>query len=175
MHVCGAACVRICKQSGESTIHQDLLFLACMQLATMSKLTVFIVAMELLYMQANANRLRRFNSSTPDDTPHYNSSSTTSTPARCLKTWVDVPVNSTRQGCSQGILTAVPVCAGACNSFSVYTKSFPYKSSYCSCCQPTVYRMSERKVDFVCNGHTETVAFHVAAVVSCDCSACGLV
>ena len=138
----------------------------------MQKLSVLLVAMELLCMQASGNRWRGFRSSTMI----FSNDSSTDTTSNCIKTWKDIPINHPwRQDCSQGILSSVPFCTGACNSFSVYSKHFPYKSSSCSCCQPTVYRKSERKVDFVCKGRTETLAFQVAAVISCQCSLCGVV
>ena len=93
----------------------------------------------------------------------------------CQKKLVNITVGAPREGCSPGLMVAVPVCSGACNSYVQYLKDRPYKESQCSCCRATTYRSSKRAVTFQCGGATETISYLIAAAIDCNCSPCGFV
>ena len=90
----------------------------------------------------------------------------------CQKKLVNITVGSPREGCSPGLMVAVPVCSGTCISYVHYLKDRPYKESQCSCCRATTYRFSKRTVTFQCGGTTETISYHIAAAIDCNCSPC---
>ena len=96
------------------------------------------------------------------------------TQTTCQKVLVNMTVDPPRTGCLPGLMIAVPMCLGSCNSYVHYLKVNPYKESQCSCCQATTYRLSKRTVTFQCGGTTETTfSYNIAAVIECGCSSCG--
>ena len=51
-----------------------------------------------------------------------------STQTACQKKLVNITVGAPRKGCSPGLMVAVPVCSGACNSYVQYLKTDLTKS-----------------------------------------------
>ena len=95
-----------------------------------------------------------------------------STQPQCQKTLVDISIAPPRAGCSSGVMQGVPTCSGACNSYTDYQLSYPYKVAECSCCSATTYKTSKRTVSFRCGNTNETVSYSIAAVIACGCSTC---
>lgn len=121
---------------------------------------------------ARSNADRNVRATTANSSALNNNSTPQSTQSACQKTLIDLQIPPPRARCSKGVMKDVPICSGACNSFTNFKVAFPYKQAQCSCCTATTYRILERTVIFKCGKTNETVSYNIAAVLECNCASC---
>ena len=90
---------------------------------------------------------------------------------------IEIEVRPPRDGCSPGKIR-LHTCDGDCNSHWTVNQNItplepPHVLTQCSCCGPTEWILSKRRVDFDCGGsEPERHTVHFNKVVTCGCVQC---